>query len=81
MAIIVNSPLLNKKALYVKGAPEIILNRCITGQYVLCRIAPARQAIAEETFDEALKWLHETDAYPHNSGEGKLINAGFGYLG
>ncbi|MDR0680952.1 MAG: calcium-translocating P-type ATPase, PMCA-type, partial [Dysgonamonadaceae bacterium] len=30
MATIVNSPLLNKKVLYVKGAPEIILDLCKT---------------------------------------------------
>jgi len=28
MATIVNSPLLNKKVLYVKGAPEIVLSKC-----------------------------------------------------
>jgi tetratricopeptide (TPR) repeat protein len=47
----------------------------ITKQYVFCRIALAKQAIAEQKFDEALKLLHETDVYPHNLGEGKLINA------
>jgi tetratricopeptide (TPR) repeat protein len=47
----------------------------ITKQYVFCRIALAKQAIAKEKFDEALKWLHETDVYPHNLGEGKLVNA------
>ncbi|MDR0697913.1 MAG: DUF5107 domain-containing protein [Tannerella sp.] len=46
----------------------------ITKQYVFCRIALAKKAIAEKKFDEALKWLHETDVYPNNLGEGKLIN-------
>ncbi len=44
----------------------------VTGQYVLCRIEPAKQAIAENRFAEALFLLHETDTYPHNLGEGKL---------
>ncbi|MDR1407009.1 MAG: DUF5107 domain-containing protein [Tannerella sp.] len=47
----------------------------ITRQYVFCRVALARQSIAAGQFDEALRLLHETDAYPHNLGEGKLINA------
>ncbi|MDR1335699.1 MAG: DUF5107 domain-containing protein [Tannerella sp.] len=47
----------------------------IARQYVFCRIELARQAIAAGAFDEALRLLHETDAYPHNLGEGKLINA------
>jgi tetratricopeptide (TPR) repeat protein len=47
----------------------------IAKQYVFCRIALAKQAIAEQKFDEALKLLHETDAYPHNLGEGKLAGA------
>ncbi|MDR2679210.1 MAG: DUF5107 domain-containing protein, partial [Tannerella sp.] len=47
----------------------------IAGQYVLCRIEMAKQAIAAGQFDEALRLLHETDVYPHNLGEGKLINA------
>jgi tetratricopeptide (TPR) repeat protein len=47
----------------------------IAKQYVFCRIALAKQAIAGGKFSDALQWLHETDAYPHNLGEGKLINA------
>jgi tetratricopeptide (TPR) repeat protein len=47
----------------------------VTGQYILCHRELARQAIAAEKFDEALQLLHETDVYPHNLGEGKLINA------
>ena len=47
----------------------------ITRQYVFCRVAQAKQAIAAGKFDEALRLLHETDACPHNLGEGKLVNA------
>ena len=47
----------------------------ITGQYVLCRIELARQAIRNNDFEKALSLLHETDSYPHNLGEGKLTNA------
>ena len=43
-----------------------------TGQYILCRREPAKQAIAKKRFAEALALLHETDVYPHNLGEGKL---------
>ena len=44
----------------------------VTRQYVLCRLQLAKQALAEKRFAEALALLHETDAYPHNLGEGKL---------
>ncbi|MDR1866298.1 MAG: DUF5107 domain-containing protein [Bacteroidales bacterium] len=47
----------------------------VTKQYVLCRLQSAKQAIAEKRYAEALRLLQETDAYPHNLGEGKLINA------
>jgi tetratricopeptide (TPR) repeat protein len=47
----------------------------VTGQYILCRIELAKQAIAENRFAEALQLLLETETYPHNLGEGKLINA------
>lgn len=47
----------------------------ITKQYILCRIELAKQAIANKQYEEALRLLHETDAYPHNLGEGKLANA------
>ena len=33
MATIVNSPLINKKVLYVKGAPEIVLSKCMEVLY------------------------------------------------
>ncbi|MDR0507911.1 MAG: DUF5107 domain-containing protein [Dysgonamonadaceae bacterium] len=47
----------------------------VTGQYTLCRVELAKKAIAGKHFDEALQLLNETNTYPHNLGEGKLINA------
>ncbi|MDR2147564.1 MAG: DUF5107 domain-containing protein [Tannerella sp.] len=47
----------------------------VTGQYVLCRLELAKQAIAEKRCEEALVLLNETDVYPDNLGEGKLFNA------
>ncbi len=47
----------------------------ITGQYVLCHVELAKQAIADARYEEALQLLKATDAYPHNLGEGKLKNA------
>ncbi|MDR1153732.1 MAG: DUF5107 domain-containing protein [Bacteroidales bacterium] len=44
----------------------------VTGQYILCRLELAKRAIAEKRFADALSLLHETDAYPHSLGEGKL---------
>lgn len=47
----------------------------ITGQYVLCRVELAKRAIHEERYTDAIALLKETESYPHNLGEGKLINA------
>ncbi len=47
----------------------------VTGQYMLCRIELAKHALSEGLFAKALQLLQETDAYPHNLGEGKLNNA------
>ncbi len=44
----------------------------VTGQYILCRLELAKQAIAEKRYTDALFLLHESDKYPHNLGEGKL---------
>ncbi len=44
----------------------------ITKQYTLCRLELAKQAMAKEEYEKAITLLHETDAYPHNLGEGKL---------
>jgi len=47
----------------------------ITGQYILCRVELAKQAIKSKDFKYALALLDETNSYPHNLGEGKLANA------
>ena len=47
----------------------------VTGQYILCRVELAKKAIKEKRYLEAISLLKETDHYPHNLGEGKLINA------
>lgn len=45
----------------------------VTGQYTLCRRELAKQALRVGHTEEALSLLRETDKYPHNLGEGKLI--------
>ena len=45
----------------------------VTGQYLFCRLALAKRALEEKQFEEALRLLKETDRYPDNLGEGKLI--------
>ncbi len=47
----------------------------VTGQYLLCHVALAKVALQERRFADALLLLTQTDAFPHNLGEGKLINA------
>lgn len=47
----------------------------VTGQYVFCRVELAKKAIAERRYEEAVRLLKETEKYPENLGEGKLINA------
>ncbi|MFT3739654.1 MAG: DUF5107 domain-containing protein [Breznakibacter sp.] len=47
----------------------------VTGQYVLCRVELAKRAIEDKQYAGALQLLEETEAYPHNLGEGKLANA------
>ena len=47
----------------------------ITGQYVLCRVELAKIALRKQRYADALTLLEETESYPHNLGEGKLINA------
>lgn len=44
----------------------------VTGQYIICRIALAKQAIAEKRYEDAIRLLKETEKYPDNLGEGKL---------
>ena len=47
----------------------------VTGQYTLCRVELAKNAIAEKQYEYAIQLLKETEEYPHNLGEGKLKNA------
>ncbi|MDR0836525.1 MAG: tetratricopeptide repeat protein, partial [Tannerella sp.] len=47
----------------------------VTGQYLLCHLQLAKQALVEKRHTDALQLLQKTDKYPHNLGEGKLINA------
>lgn len=47
----------------------------ITGQYAICHTELAKQAITAGNYREALDLLNATNVYPHNLGEGKLINA------
>lgn len=47
----------------------------VTGQYVLCRVELAKQAIKVKSYDVAVKLLKETEKYPENLGEGKLTTA------
>lgn len=47
----------------------------ITGQYTICHMELAKKALQEKRYADALALLQATDRYPHNLGEGKLINA------
>jgi len=81
MATIVHSPLLKKKILYVKGAPEIILDLCKT-------IPVAREEIhkqlleyqnkAMRTLGFAYQIIDDDTIYIH---EGKLQNVNLTFLG
>lgn len=44
----------------------------VVGQYLICHIELAKQAITEGKFSEALKLLEQAEKYPHNLAEGKL---------
>jgi tetratricopeptide (TPR) repeat protein len=46
----------------------------VTGQYLFCCRELAKQALEEKRFVDALSLLKETEKYPENLGEGKLIN-------
>jgi len=81
MATIVNSPLLKKKVMYVKGAPEIILDLCKT-------IPVARENIHKQLLDYqnkamrtlGLAWqiIDDDAVYIH---EGKLQNTNLTFTG
>lgn len=47
----------------------------VTGQYLLCRVELAKQALAEQRYEEAVRLLKGTEKYPDNLGEGKLSMA------
>ena len=47
----------------------------VTGQYVLCHVELAKEAISAGRFEEALDLLNKTESYPYNLGEGKLAGA------
>jgi tetratricopeptide (TPR) repeat protein len=44
----------------------------VVGQYLLCHLELARQALKEGKAEEALQLLNEAENYPSNLGEGKL---------
>lgn len=47
----------------------------VVGQFLICHIELAKQAIAESRFAEGLSLLVQAETYPHNLGEGKLYGA------
>jgi tetratricopeptide (TPR) repeat protein len=44
----------------------------VVGQYLICHIELAKEAIMEGRYSDALSLLEQVDQYPHNLGEGKL---------
>lgn len=44
----------------------------VTGQFLFCHIALAKQALQIKDHEQALSYLNDTNSYPHNLGEGKL---------
>ena len=44
----------------------------VVGQYLICHLELAKDAIANEKFDEAIQLLQAAENYPPNLGEGKL---------
>ncbi len=47
----------------------------VSGQYQICRVELAKQALADNKADEAIELLSECLEYPHHLGEGKLHGA------
>lgn len=47
----------------------------VSGQYQLCRLELAKQALAAKDYDKAILLLNECLVYPHHLGEGKLYGA------
>ncbi|MBC7827089.1 MAG: DUF5107 domain-containing protein [Chitinophagaceae bacterium] len=44
----------------------------VVGQYLICHLELAKQAIDQGHYDEAIRLLDEAENYPYNLGEGKL---------
>ena len=90
MATIVDSPLLNKKVLYVKGAPEIVLSKCNDVLYegerksVLSAKGPIEELLLQYQ-NQAMRTLgfayeiidDEIDRFKN----GNLVNSNLTYLG
>ncbi|HVW61626.1 MAG TPA: DUF5107 domain-containing protein, partial [Puia sp.] len=47
----------------------------VVGQYLLCHIELAKQALSRQEFEKAIGFLSATRSYPWNLGEGKLYGA------
>ena len=47
----------------------------VVGQYLICHIELAKNAIAQGRYDDAQLLLDEAETYPYNLGEGKLYGA------
>jgi Ca2+-transporting ATPase len=81
MATIVNSPLLNKKVLYVKGAPEIILDLCKTISVEKEKVHAQLieyQNKAMRTLGFAYQIIEDDKVYIH---EGRLQNVELTFMG
>ena len=81
MATMVQSPLLNKKVLYVKGAPEIVLDMCPTSPVVKEEIRKQLseyQNKAMRTLGFAYTIINDDDSHIKN---GKLNNVELTFIG
>lgn len=90
MATLVSSPLLNRKILYVKGAPEIVLSKC--NQVLFAdgkKSVPASTPVIEELLinyqNQAIRTLGFAYEFIDDNNvrfkEGHLVNANLTYLG
>ena len=90
MATLVTSPLLNKKVLYVKGAPEIVLSKCNQVVFsdgiksvsesasIIDELLTQYQNQAMRTLGFAYEIIEDDDA---RFEDGALVNANLSYLG
>ena len=90
MATLVSSPLLNKKVLYVKGAPEIVLSHCnqvlhTEGMKTVSESSPMIEELLTQYQNQAMRTLgfayeiiEDDDA---RFEDGALVNANLSYLG